>query len=212
MAPGRFISLEGGEGAGKSTLAAALAGALEADGKTVLLTREPGGTPSAEQVRELLLNPPNGDAWTPMAEVLLFYAARVDHLERLIRPRLAVGDWVICDRFSDSTMAYQTASDPKIGPFITALEKLCVPPTRPELTIVLDVSPEVSRDRMAARGRAADAIELRGPEFHARVREAFLEIARNEPERCIVLDAAGSPEALLKQSLGAIAERLSEAA
>jgi len=205
---GRFITLEGGEGAGKSTLARRLKDALEASGHSVRLTREPGGTPAAEALRSMILSPPDGVTFTPLVEALLFYAARRDHLERLIRPALSAGVWVISDRFSDSTRAYQAAAGGALGEEIETLERLCVGSSGPDLTLILDLPLDAASGRVRARGAGLDAIEGRGERYHARVREAFLEIARREPQRCVVLDASLSPEALCERALEAIDQRL----
>lgn len=209
MSPrGRFITLEGGEGVGKSTLAKALKARLGARGHDVALTREPGGTPGAEALRSMLLAPPQGVAWTWLAEALLFNAARVDHLERLIRPALEKGTWVVCDRFADSTRAYQSASNAAAGEAIESLDRLCVGATQPDLTLVLDLAPEAGRSRLKARGSAGDAIEDRDAAYHARARAAFLEIARREPARCAVLDAALGPDALADAAMAVVDARL----
>lgn len=205
---GRFITLEGGEGSGKSTLARRLKDALEARGRPVRLTREPGGTPAAEALRSMILSPPDGVSFTPLVEALLFYAARRDHLEQLIRPALSTGVWVISDRFSNSTRAYQAAAGGALGEEIETLERLCVGSSGPDLTLILDLPLEAAGGRVRARGGGLDAIEGRGPAYHARVREAFLEIARREPQRCVVLDASLSPEALCEQALVVIDQRL----
>lgn len=205
---GRFITLEGGEGAGKSTLAKRLRTALEAKGRSVRLTREPGGTPAAEALRSMILSPPEGVTFTPLVEALLFYAARRDHLEHLIRPELSAGSWVISDRFSDSTRAYQAAAGGALSEEIEALERLCVGSSAPDLTLILDLPREVAAGRLIARGAGPDAIEGRGEAYHARVRQAFLEIAQKEPQRCVVLNAALAPEALCEQALEVIGQRL----
>ncbi len=147
---GRFITLEGGEGVGKSTLAAALKAQLEARGRVVVLTREPGGTRRAEQLRDVILRQPPEAPWTPLAETLLFYAARTEHLKDLIRPALARGAWVICDRFSDSTRAYQSAAGGVSSSDIDALDAICVGETKPQLTLVLDLAQSVAQ---VANGR-----------------------------------------------------------
>jgi dTMP kinase len=205
---GRFITLEGGEGAGKSTLAAALKARLTSRNIDVLLTREPGGTPAAELLRNTLLSPPAGITWPPLSEALMFYAARVDHLEQLIRPHLADGGWVICDRFSDSTRAYQTAERPEMAATIETLEALCVGADGPDLTLILDLPLEIAQTRMAQRGRPQDAMESRGSVFHQKVRDAFLDIARREADRCIVLDASASADELAHAAMRAIDSRL----
>lgn len=208
---GQFITLEGGEGVGKSTLAKALKSRLESRGVDVALTREPGGTPGAEALRAVLLSPPTGVSWTWLAEALLFNAARVDHLERLIRPTLAGGTWVVCDRFADSTRAYQSASDPGSANAIEALDALCVGATQPDLTFILDLSLDAGRERLRARGSTGDAIEDRDATYHARVRQAFLDIAAREPGRCAVLDAGQSPDALVDAAMAVIDDRLAGA-
>lgn len=197
-AAGRFITLEGGEGTGKSTLAKALAGKLEAVGIRAILTREPGGTPLAEAARNLLLHPPEGEAWSPLSEALLVNAARRDHLEKLIRPALARGDWVICDRFADSTRVYQSIDGGVAAGALLAIEREVLETTLPDLTLVLDVSLEVARTRRAARAGALDTFERRPDAFHEDVRLAFLDIAKAEPERCRVIDAGMTPEGVLQ--------------
>jgi len=205
MAKGRFITLEGGEGAGKSTLQAALAEHLKAQGLEVVITREPGGTPLAEAVRSLALHPPEGDAWTPLAEALLMNAARKDHLDKLIRPALTRGAWVICDRFSDSTRAYQSAGGGVKLAVLKSMETQVLGDTRPDLTIILDAPPE---DLLARRDGETDAFEARGVMFHRAVRRAFLRVADEEPERCLVVNALLSPGRVLKDCVEAIEARL----
>ncbi len=208
---GRFITLEGGEGVGKSTLAAALALQLAAKGVEVVRTREPGGSPGAETLRRLILNPPDAvGGWNPVAEALLFYAARSDHLDRTIRPALARGTWVICDRFSDSTRAYQVAAGGVGSEHFDALERMCVGADGPDLTLVLDLSMDIARTRMNARSAAQDAIESRDLAYHAAVHQAFLDIARANPQRCLVLDASASPESLVQDALAEITRRFPE--
>jgi len=199
MNGGLFITLEGGEGSGKSTLQNSLAEKLRAGGYKVVATREPGGTPLAEAVRNLALHPPAGE-WSPMAEALLMNAARVDHLEKVIQPALDRGSWVICDRFSDSTLAYQSVGgvDRKI---LRRLEKPVLGKAKPDLTLILDAPVGQLRVR---RGSESDAFEDRGMEFHHGVREAFLEIADEEPDRCIVIDAMLPPQEVLRSALSAI--------
>jgi dTMP kinase len=206
---GRFITLEGGEGVGKSTLAAELALRLSGKGVDVIRTREPGGTPGAEAIRSLILNPPPEVAgWQPMAETLLFYAARRDHLDKLIRPALGRGSWVICDRFSDSTRAYQAAAGGVSADDVEALDRICVGETVPDLTLVLDLPIDVARKRLVARAGAADAIESRLVSYHEAVHRGFLAIARANPQRCVVLDASAEPRALADAAMQAIETRL----
>jgi dTMP kinase len=198
MASGRFITFEGGEGAGKSTQARLLADRLKAHGIDVVVTREPGGSPFAEQVRALVLDP-SIEAHSPLSEALLFYAARADHLEKLIRPELARGRWVISDRFSDSTRVYQSAAGGLPLGVFDALEQIVVAPTGPDLTVVLDIAPEVGLRRATERRIAStqpDAFEKRDLAYHRRLREGFAAIATAEPQRCVLIDAARQPDAI----------------
>lgn len=188
MTRGRFITFEGGEGAGKSTQARLLADALCDLGVPVLQTREPGGSPGAELLRELLLS--GATAWSAPAETLLHFAARAEHVERSIRPALAAGTWVVCDRFADSTMAYQGYGQGADRAMIATLTGLIG--TAPDVTIVLDVSDAVGLARLRSRGGAADRYERLDAAFHARVNEGFRAIARAAPERCVVIAADGS--------------------
>ncbi len=188
--PGRFITLEGGEGAGKSTLQAALAARLGALGLETLLTREPGGTPLAEAIRSLLLHPPRDEAWTPLAEALLVNAARSDHLEKQIRPALAAGKWVICDRFSDSTRVYQGIGDRVPRSVLGMMEHAVVADTMPDLTLILDLPVDIAHSRRASRSVPTDSFEKRPDDFHHAVRLAFAQLAREEPERCRLIDAS----------------------
>jgi len=206
---GRFITLEGGEGVGKSTLAAALVSRLSDRGLKIVRTREPGGSPGAEALRKLVLTPPPElGHWGPLTEALMFYAARRDHLEKLIRPALQSGAWVICDRFSDSTRAYQAAAGGVLRDEIEALERICVGANGPDLTLILDLPLSVSRGRMDARATKDDAIESRGADYHERVRQAFLDIARANPQRCAVLDASRAPDVLAEAAMRIIDQRL----
>jgi dTMP kinase len=206
---GRFITLEGGEGVGKSTLASALEARLTALGRKIVRTREPGGTRGAEAIRSLILNPPvDVSGWEPIAETLLFYAARTDHLDKLIRPSLQAGSWVICDRFSDSTRAYQAAAGHVPSEHIETLDRICVGETTPDLTLILDLPLSAARDRMTARANDKDAIESRVLSYHEAVHRAFLDIARANPQRCVVLDASLTPAALADAAMTAIDKRL----
>jgi dTMP kinase len=182
---GRFITLEGGEGAGKSTQAVLLAEALTARGLPVLRTREPGGAPGAEVLRELLLN--GRVDWSAPAETLLHFAARAEHVARTISPALQAGMWVVCDRFYDSTMAYQGYGLGADRGMIAVLTRLVG--AHPDLTIVLDVSDAVATSRRARRGAADDRYERLDAGFHARVKAGFREIAEAAPNRCVVVDA-----------------------
>jgi len=190
---GRFITFEGGEGAGKSTQARRLAERLRALGDEVVLTREPGGSPGAEALRSLLVEG-EAERWSPLAETLLMYAARADHLERTIRPALARGAWVICDRFLDSTRAYQGAGGGASGVLIEQLERSVVGAERPNLTLVFDLPVELGLARAGARSGGEARFEGKGAAFHQSLRAAFLDIARREPDRCVVIDAAPPPE------------------
>ena len=208
-AGGRFITLEGGEGTGKSTLIAGLSEALHDRGRTVIVTREPGGTKLAEDVRSLALNPPTGETWSPLSHALLMNTARDDHLNKLIRPALKRGDWVLCDRFADSTRAYQRVDGQDIETLLK-IENAVVRDTRPDLTLVLDGAPEDLAERRQERG-VQDVFEQKDLEFHASIRAAFLEIAEAEPDRCVVIDALQTPEKVLASALSAIDARLEAA-
>ncbi|MCA3350156.1 MAG: dTMP kinase [Roseomonas sp.] len=206
MARGYFITLEGGEGAGKSTQARRLAVALAAAGVPVLRTREPGGAPGAERIRDLLLSP---GSWDRLTEAMLHFAARREHVVRSIRPMLEAGAWVICDRFADSTLAYQGAGQGLAHETWARLCDLTLEGLQPDLTLILDLPVEAGLARAGARS-AADRYEKLGADFHARIRAGFADIARREPTRCVVLDAARDAEAVyaaiaetLRQRLGA---------
>lgn len=191
VAPGRFITFEGGEGAGKSTQVRHLRAHLEQAGIRVIATREPGGSPRAEALRTALLSG-RAAGLGAFGEAVLFGAARIDHIDTLIRPALAGGAWVVCDRFADSTRAYQGAAGKASPELIAALERVVVGPMKPDLTILLDLDPEAGLARAKARAgdAAADRFEGEKLAFHAALREAFLEIARREPGRVKVVDAA----------------------
>jgi len=156
----------------------------------VLLTREPGGTPRAEAIRALVLSPPGGAAFSPLAETLLMNAARSDHLDQLIRPALSEGRWVICDRFSDSTRVYQGVSGEVSPDILLALEAEIVASTRPDVTLVLDAPVALTHQRRAARSGLSDVFEARGLAFHQAVRDAFARLAELEPGRCRLIDAS----------------------
>jgi dTMP kinase len=192
---GRFITIEGGEGAGKSTQIAALVDRLAQIGIASCQTREPGGSKGAERIRELMLTA-GGSRYSPLTETLLFYAARNDHLESLIRPNLSTGTWVISDRFSDSTRVYQGLMG-KIAPeTLTVLDHIVVGETQPDLTLVLDLPPEIGLKRAAARrgASAPDAFESESLAFHQGLREGFLALATQNPARCVVIDASGGKD------------------
>lgn len=206
MTQGFFISFEGGEGAGKSTQIRRLADTLLAAGHEVVVTREPGGSPGAEAIRDLLVNGA-ADRWSPVTESLLMYAARRDHLERVIRPALARGAIVLCDRFADSTRAYQGAGGDAPASLIAALEAHVLGGTVPVLTLILDLPAEVGLQRAEARGGAA-RFESKGLAFHERLRAGYLEIARQEPERCVVIDADAPLDAVTTAISDVVAQRL----
>jgi dTMP kinase len=192
---GCFITFEGGEGAGKSTQIRRLAERLRADARDVVLTREPGGSPGAESIRELLLNGAV-DRWSPLTEALLMNAARRDHIERVIAPALARGAVVLCDRFADSTRAYQGAGgavDPNV---IAQLEAAVVGEMRPDLTLIFDLPVAEGLRRALSRNGGEERFEAKGEAFHERLRAAYLDIARSEPDRCVVIDAAASLDAV----------------
>lgn len=205
--PGRFIAFEGGEGAGKSTQARLLAEALRARGLTVVVTREPGGTPGAEAIRALLLSPP-GEGWPPEAEALLFAAARADHVAHLIRPALARGEWVICDRFVDSSRAYQGGAGRLGDAAITALHAFGSGGMRPDRVILLEGDETALAGRLAARGQAADAIEGRSAEYHRAVAVAFRALAASNPEGFARIDAIGTPEDVHARILASLVDLL----
>lgn len=206
MTQGFFISFEGGEGAGKSTQIRRLAERLQAAGHDVVVTREPGGSPGAEAIRELLVNG-SADRWSPVTETLLMYAARRDHVERVIRPALARGAIVLCDRFADSTRAYQGAGGDAPATLIAALEDHVLGGTVPNLTLILDLPAEIGLSRAEVRGGAA-RFESKGLAFHERLRAGYLEIARREPERCVVVDADAEIDAVTAAILNAVDKRL----
>ncbi|MDX2232922.1 MAG: dTMP kinase [Hyphomonadaceae bacterium] len=206
MTLGRFITLEGGEGAGKSTLAKGLAAALERIGVAVVSTREPGGTEGADEIRALLVRGER-HRWSPLSETLLLMAARNDHLERVIKPALSAGACVICDRFTDSTLAYQAAAGGVPPTAVQTLSGLIGAPT-PDLTLILDVDPAIGLGRAKSTAAGEARFEQRDGAFHSRVRAAFLDLARTQPGRCVVLDASRAPNVVLDDAREAVARRL----
>lgn len=208
---GAFITFEGGEGAGKSTQIGRLAARLaQAGAVPVVTTREPGGSPKAEEIRAVLLAGAV-KRHGPFAEALLFSAARIDHLDTLIRPALARGETVLCDRFSDSTFAYQGAAGGLEPELLRTLERVVVVGTVPDLTLVLDLDPAIGLARAKARagaGEGADRFEAEALGFHTRLRAAFLAIAAAEPGRCVVIDAGRPPDAVEEAVAAAVAARL----
>lgn len=207
MTRGIFITFEGGEGAGKSTQIRRLAERLRAGGQDVVLTREPGGSPGAESIRELLLNGET-DRWSPLTEALLMNAARRDHIERVIAPALARGAVVLCDRFADSTRAYQGAGGAVDTAVIAQLEAAVVGDMRPDLTLIFDLPVEEGLRRALSRNGGEERFEAKGAAFHQRLRAAYLEIAAAEPERCVLIDATASLDAVETAILAAVQRRL----
>ncbi len=203
---GRFITLEGGEGAGKSGHAARLAEWLKGQGIAVLLTREPGGSPRAETLRQLLLSG-GFAAHGPDAEALAFALARADHLAVTIRPALQAGTWVISDRFMDSTRAYQGSAGADTT-LLDLLDAIVVGTDRPDLTLILDVPVDIGIRRTQKRKNQPDRFERDAIELHEARRQAFLEIAAREPERCVVIDATANKSVVAEAIRGAVAERL----
>lgn len=205
---GRFITFEGVDGAGKSTHANLLAERLRALGRAVVLTREPGGSPGAEAVRDLLLEGPHG-RWDSVSEALLIYAARRDHVNQVIRPALNRGDWVLCDRFTDSSHAYQGAAGGVPAAFLQALDATVLEGLKPDLTLILDIP---VRDGLARAGRrqAGGRFEARGEAFQERVRGAFQDLARSEPARCRLIDASPPPEEVARAVWAETAPLLTE--
>lgn len=204
MSKGRFIALEGGEGAGKSTQARLLAEALRGRGLEVVTTREPGGTVGAEAIRALLLGL-DGEGWHPRAEALLFAAARSDHVERLIVPAVERGAWVICDRFVDSSRAYQGGGGGLSDAEVMELHRIGSQGLLPDLTLLIEVSPEVAAARLSARdGNVSDRIGGRPADFHARVAAAFCRFAEEQPGRFARIDGNGDAETTHRAILSAI--------
>ena len=205
--PGRFVTFECGEGGGKSTNLRMLATALEAVGETVIVTREPGGSEGAEQVRRLLVEGAT-DRWDSVSEALLHYAARRDHVERLISPALDRGDWVVCDRFADSTMAYQGYGHGLGREPIETLHGLAIGGLKPDLTLILDLPVETGLTRAGSRGGDETRYERMADGFHQRLRDGFLDIAAREPDRCVVIDATQEIDAVQQEVRRAVTDRL----
>jgi len=203
----RFITLEGGEGAGKSTQARRLAAALRHRSLEVVETREPGGSPGAEEIRRLLTTGEAG-RWSPMAETLLNFAARADHIRRTIRPALAAGRWVISDRFADSTMAYQGYGHGVDRGFIATLAEAVLGSLKPDLTLIFDLPVGQGLARAAGRKGGEDRYEKMDRDFHEALRQGFLVIAAAEPGRCAVIDASGDEAATWARIAAAVNQRL----
>jgi dTMP kinase len=204
---GLFITFEGGDGSGKSTQVGLLVKALEATGIPVVRTREPGGAPGAEDIRRLLVEG-EPSRWDPESEALLMVAARRNHLVGTIWPALDAGQWVVSDRFADSTLAYQGFGHGLDIGILKALHRLIAPDFTPDLTLVLDLPVDVAHARAAARPGAETRFERMSRDFHDRLRRGYLQIANEEPARCVVIPALGDPETVHKAVLHALSERL----
>ena len=208
MGRGKFITLEGGEGVGKSTQLAALAAALSARGVTVVTTREPGGTEGAEAIRKLLLEG-GADRWNSASEALLFAAARGDHVAKVIEPALARGEWVICDRFVDSTRAYQGGGGGMSDIDILTLHRIGSGGLLPDRTFLLEVPADTSAARLAARdGDRPDRMGAKPADYHARLAARFADLAADETDRWCTIDASGDAESVTERLLTALADLL----
>ena len=209
MSRGKFITFEGGEGAGKSTQVGRLVARLQplVGERTVVRTREPGGSKGAEVIRNLVVAT-EAEPWSAMTETLLMYAARSDHLENTIRPALAAGDWVVCDRFADSSRAYQGAGGGVAQDFIEQIDAAVVADDQPDLTLVFDLPVEVGLERAFGRGLFETRFESKGLAFHQRLREGFLRIVETSPDRCVRIDAVGDLDTVEERVWRAVQERL----
>ena len=207
MTQGRFITFEGGEGTGKSTQATRLVDWLRARDLEVVQTREPGGSTGAEDIRNIALNGDPG-RWSPMTETLLMFAARSDHLEKTIRPALEAGRWVVCDRFADSSRAYQGVGGGAPAAFIEALDAAIVGRTQPDLTVIFDLPVSVGLERAFGRGLFETRFESKGLDFHERLRAGFLDIAARNPERCVIIDAEGDQDTVEARIRAVVRARL----
>jgi len=204
---GRFITIEGGEGAGKSTQVDLLVAALARAGIAAQRTREPGGSEGAEAIRRLLLEGAD-ERWDAISETLLFYAARREHVTRLIARALDRGTWVVCDRFADSTIAYQGYGRGLPLAELQALHRFALGDFAPDLTLILDLPVADGQTRAARRSGNADRFERLDEAFHERLRQGFQQIAAADPQRCVVIDASGAAESVHRAVLAAVAERL----
>jgi dTMP kinase len=206
---GRFVTFEGGEGAGKSTQIKILADRLEAEGKRVIVTREPGGSPGAEIIRHVVLSG-MGKLLGHEAETLLFAAARDDHVHAVIAPALEQGIWVLCDRFSDSTRAYQGRLGHVSPQLLNAMERVTIGRLKPDLTVILDIPVSIGMRRAAARrGKdVPDRFEAEGIAFHQGLRDAFRQIAADEPQRCVLIDANADSKIVSNNIWGVLRRRL----
>jgi dTMP kinase len=203
---GQFITFEGGEGAGKSTQVKRLAAALAAKSIPVVTTREPGGSPGAEEIRGLLVNGAPG-RWDALTETLLVYAARADHIKHTIGPALLAGKWVISDRFTDSTYAYQGAGRGLARETIRRIDAIVLDDFSPDFTLILDLDVESGLARAGKRGPAESRFENFGRDFHDRLRQGFLDIAKRYPDRCVVVDAMQDEDAVTAAIWAAVAGR-----
>ena len=204
--PARFITLEGGEGAGKSTHSQRLSQALAAHGIENIVTREPGGSEGAESIRKLLVEGEPG-RWDSLVETLLMFAARADHVGRTIRPALDAGKWVICDRFTDSTFAYQGAGRGIDPDTIREIEQVSIGGFRPALTLILDVPVDEAMARIGSRHHAEDRFEKFDRAFHERLRNYFQKLAKCDPQRCVLIDTTAPPEEVAQQVWSAVVAR-----
>ena len=208
---GKFITLEGGEGAGKTTQIKLLADALKAGGLDPIITREPGGSPAAEVIRSLLVEGAV-DRWQPMTEALLNFAARLEHVQEIIEPALVAGRWVLCDRFADSTVAYQGYGHDLGRAVIDELHRLVLGYFQPDLTVILDIPIAAglarATNRERAEGSREDRYEHMDEGFHQRLRDGFIDIARRNPERCVVIDAAQEPDKVQAEIRAVVGQRL----
>lgn len=211
MARGKFITFEGGEGAGKTTQAKLLCDALEGAGIETLLTREPGGTFGAEAIRNLVLEG-TSDRWSGMTELLLMYAARLDHVEKLIRPALERGVWVISDRFADSSTAYQGYARGLGADRVRAVHEAVMEGFGPDLTILFDIDPILAQKRVETRGEDLSRFDAESIDFHNVLRDAFLEIAHSDPERIFTVDAAATRDGVHTRILFAVTQKYPELA
>lgn len=211
MSAGKFITLEGGEGAGKTTQAKLLVEALNAAGIETVLTREPGGTFGAEAIRTLVLDGTK-DRWSGLTEVLLMYAARMDHVEKLIRPALARGAWVISDRFADSSLAYQGYARGVDKSRIQAVHSAVMDGFEPDLTILFDIDPVIAMKRVETRGEELSRFDAESMSFHNTLRDAFLEIADDNPDRIFKLDAGEKRQGVHTRMIYAVTQKFPELA
>ena len=207
MQRGRFITFEGGEGAGKTTQARLLVERLRAAGLDVIQTREPGGSPGAEEIRNIAVSG-EADRWSPRTETLLMYAARSDHLERTIRPALAAGSWIVCDRVADSSRVYPGAGGGVSESLIEALDAAVVDGDQPDLTLVFDLPVDVGLERAFGRGLFETRFESKGVAFHQKLRDGFLDVAERHPDRCVVIDATGEVDEVSERLWAVVEARL----